>query len=652
MTRTISLIVGSALFVSPSVSRAGDPDEPSRLRAAGTEAQRGPGQEGDRVSACARRAAKVAASRPTRRCSWAEYPAGATGATGPSTSPANKERDAIGWSAPPGRGALVSVPHRAGPAGQARSPTSCAAKDSVHPASSTSPSRSPRRPAPDPGGRPQRLVRRDGRLRQALSHLSFSPTSIQRLSLTAWGPAQAAAPARASGNPPSARYRRLLQDEAAWGARLPREVKVPGLVLPLRLRPGPPSVEDRRVGRDAGPSPSDRGGSSERRTAARAPDAAEYQSSFRAGGSVAIAAPGAPRHDGDQEVKGAATTCAPPERGRFSPSTTRRSPTTGARHRRRILRPARGHGSSTGQRTSRRIGTPRTGAPRLVARLVPGSRSYWRADDASRPFFHAADAGLPATSLLAYLEVADEGHRKDVRKAVRTSLESEIAVTGEVANPFGYARQLVQTTAGVREARFFFPHDTETAPWWQGEDARLASLAFAARRSLAYFADDPAFALRLRRYAQDQLDWISATTHSTPRCWGRGATTPVPVLWSLRYTNAPGHREWHHRGVGTRWGSTSPAHGEGGPRLAGASNGCRTPPEISAGGRRASLPRRRRRWWPRDHRLRLRQEAGIGESRGRSSPTQLRVRERQGRRGGGGIRPGRRESRGLPACGA
>ena len=146
------------------------------------------------------------------------------------------------------------------------------------------------------------------------------------------------------------------------------------------------------------------------------------------------------------------------------------------------------------------------------------------------------------TSLLAYLEVADAGRRRDVLEAVRASLEWELAVTGEVANPFGYARQLVQTTAGVRETRFFFPHDTETAPWWQGEDARLASLAFAARRALAYFADDPAFAVRLRRYAQDQLDWIlGRNPFDASLLQGTGRNNPEYLFFgSYEYTNAPG----------------------------------------------------------------------------------------------------------------
>ena len=114
--------------------------------------------------------------------------------------------------------------------------------------------------------------------------------------------------------------------------------------------------------------------------------------------------------------------------------------------------------------------------------------------------------------------------------------------TAEVANPFGYARQLVQTTKGVRETRFFFPHDTETAPWWQGENARLGSLAFAARLAAAQFADDPAFADRLRRYAQDQLNWIvGENPFDVSMLGGTGRNNPEYLFFgSYEYTNAPG----------------------------------------------------------------------------------------------------------------
>src|SRR4029079_12463940 len=115
-------------------------------------------------------------------------------------------------------------------------------------------------------------------------------------------------------------------------------------------------------------------------------------------------------------------------------------------------------------------------------------------------------------SLLTYLEIADNASKPAVLAAVRSSLEWELAVTAEVPEPLGYARQLVQTKTGARDTRFFYPHDADTAPWWQGEDARLASLAFAARLAARHFSGDHAFAATLQRYAADQLHWVPGPT--------------------------------------------------------------------------------------------------------------------------------------------
>lgn len=144
-------------------------------------------------------------------------------------------------------------------------------------------------------------------------------------------------------------------------------------------------------------------------------------------------------------------------------------------------------------------------AASLMARLVSWQsyRDYWRADDKDRPYFHPSDAGMPVVSLLAYASVAADP--APVLAVVRRSLEFELSITREVANPFGYGRQLVQTAAGQRFSGFFFPHDA-AGSWWQGENARLASMATAARLAAPRF--DAAFAARLRGYAADQLNWI------------------------------------------------------------------------------------------------------------------------------------------------
>src|SRR5271170_6663106 len=142
-------------------------------------------------------------------------------------------------------------------------------------------------------------------------------------------------------------------------------------------------------------------------------------------------------------------------------------------------------------------------ARNLMGRLIVSGDDahYWRADDGDRPFFHAADAGMPVVSLLNYYEIADEAERKQVLETVRASMEFEMRITDEVTNPFGYGRQLVQSANGGRRTAFFFPHDTETAPWWQGENARLSSMASAARLAATYFKADAAFHDQLQGYA-------------------------------------------------------------------------------------------------------------------------------------------------------
>ncbi len=149
---------------------------------------------------------------------------------------------------------------------------------------------------------------------------------------------------------------------------------------------------------------------------------------------------------------------------------------------------------------------------------------------------------MPVVALLNYFEIADKDVQAKILQTVRKSLEFELATTGEVPNPFGYARQLVQSTNDDRRTAFFFPHDTETAPWWQGENARLSSLASAARMAAEYFKDDPAFQNKLRAYAWDQLNWIlGLNPFDTCMLQGSGRNnTAYNFFTSYEYTNAPG----------------------------------------------------------------------------------------------------------------
>jgi hypothetical protein len=180
----------------------------------------------------------------------------------------------------------------------------------------------------------------------------------------------------------------------------------------------------------------------------------------------------------------------------------------------------------------------------LMARLTGGGKlkDYWRADDHDRPFFHPTDAGLPLVSLVNYCEIADGSIKEKVRETVRRSLGFELAVTREVANPFGYGRQLVQSKDGTRRTSFFFPHDTETAPWWQGENARLGSMAAAFRFASRLFPDEPEYQIELCKFAQDQLNWIlGLNPFDSCLLYGRGRNNPEYMFFnSYEYMNAPG----------------------------------------------------------------------------------------------------------------
>jgi hypothetical protein len=183
-------------------------------------------------------------------------------------------------------------------------------------------------------------------------------------------------------------------------------------------------------------------------------------------------------------------------------------------------------------------------AESLMARLTThdGQQDYWRADAGTRPFFHPTDAGLPVVALLEYAGIASPEQQKAVRDVVRRSLAYELRVTNEVNNPFGYARQLVRMGNGTVRTAFFFPHDSEAAPWWQGENARLASLAAAARMAAPLFADDPAFHAKLENYAWDQLHWIlGRNPYSTSMLMGSGQRNAQYMFFrSYEYTSAPG----------------------------------------------------------------------------------------------------------------
>lgn len=183
-------------------------------------------------------------------------------------------------------------------------------------------------------------------------------------------------------------------------------------------------------------------------------------------------------------------------------------------------------------------------ATNLLNRLTAWKqyKDYWRADDKDRPFFHPSDAGFPLISLLYFYPVADSLMKINIKQVIKRSLAFEFSITNEVNNPFGYSRQLVQDTAGVRRSSFFFPHGSEASPWWQGENARLGSMATAARLAAPLFNDDINFQYQLQIFSTDQLNWIlGLNPYDACMLQGTGYNNPVYGFFgTFEYTNAPG----------------------------------------------------------------------------------------------------------------
>lgn len=147
-------------------------------------------------------------------------------------------------------------------------------------------------------------------------------------------------------------------------------------------------------------------------------------------------------------------------------------------------------------------------AGRVAARTVVTGEGMRRLEVApGLPFYHAADEGLPLVALLQYAQAEPDAAK--AAGAVRCAEEVmrwKLALTDRRANPFGYP-VLESLEDGRIAEKFFFPHNSTAAPWWQGDNARIASLA-AAAAELARMTDDAALAARCRRLAQDPLDWI------------------------------------------------------------------------------------------------------------------------------------------------
>ncbi|HHX8458632.1 TPA: glycoside hydrolase family 9 protein [Vibrio diabolicus] len=150
-------------------------------------------------------------------------------------------------------------------------------------------------------------------------------------------------------------------------------------------------------------------------------------------------------------------------------------------------------------------------AQRLVARQMSDEQiqHFWSANqDGSRPYFHAAEAGLPVIALCEYLSIEDDSvQTESVKRIVNRACEFEIKISNKVTNPFGYPRQYVKGVNESKRDAFFVAHNNESGYWWQGENARLGSLATMAYLAQPHIASQE-IQQQLSVFAQDALNWI------------------------------------------------------------------------------------------------------------------------------------------------
>ncbi len=206
--------------------------------------------------------------------------------------------------------------------------------------------------------------------------------------------------------------------------------------------------------------------------------------------------------------------------------------------------------AATGEKSY--LATARTRAIHLIGRLSEDGY-FWSDDAKTRPFWHASDAGLPLIALIRYAEVeanldyrerdaSTEGSFADVwtcptclgcgcsNNYAKTALAAVkkhyawlIEMTNREDNPFGYARQTYLTGGKIKDG-YFIPHDNESGYWWQGEDARIASLSAAVAYAATVLNEPRA---ESEKYATNQLDWIlGKNPYATCMMYGKGLKNP------------------------------------------------------------------------------------------------------------------------------
>ena len=164
------------------------------------------------------------------------------------------------------------------------------------------------------------------------------------------------------------------------------------------------------------------------------------------------------------------------------------------------------------------------------------SQGWFVSDNDERPFYHSAEAGLPVIALVNYLAI--EKNRQinaKTKRTIKLSLDYQLALNSQVANPFNLARQTFKTDKNGQYSKqkegFFIPHTSENSYIWQGESSRLTSLTAAAiwGGKITHSNKLGAFGINndLAYFAQSQLDWtLGRNPYQVSMLYGFGVNNP------------------------------------------------------------------------------------------------------------------------------
>jgi hypothetical protein len=143
---------------------------------------------------------------------------------------------------------------------------------------------------------------------------------------------------------------------------------------------------------------------------------------------------------------------------------------------------------------------------------------------------------LPIIALARYLDKeSDVSYRNIALQTIKAALDYNLKITSEVTNPFGYPRQSFLYKGKVQDG-FFIPHKNESGWWWQGEDARLGSLAAAAIvGGRLVYPGNAAFGVtpELAEYATHLVSWVlGCNPYNICMMYGYGQNN-VPYMSSM-----------------------------------------------------------------------------------------------------------------------